>query len=158
MEKLQTPRPSRNRPILVLKSSRVNRKWKKVWQHEILRNMFVRVLKFYYAYTRCVFVNPWRLENQEDESSEKEFPTRNSRRKAIKLKQENSEFVLSFRKPEGRGGFYSTHIEVERRPEDRFLPEYQDFDLEDRNFLHISLCFERDCEWMSSDPEKYQEM
>jgi len=46
-------------------------------------------------------MDPWRLENQEDESSEKEFPTRNSRRKAENMKQENSEFVLSFRKPEG---------------------------------------------------------
>ena len=36
-----------------------------------------------------------------------------------------------------RGDFYSIHIEVERRPEDRFLPKNQGFDLEDRNFLHI---------------------
>lgn len=57
-----------------------------------------------------------------------------------------------------RGDFYSIHIEVQRRPEDRFLPKYQEFDLEDRNFLHISLCFERDFGWMSSDLEKYQEM
>ena len=98
---METPRPLRNRPFLVVKSSRVNRRWKKVWKHEILRNMFARVLKFHYAYMRCVFMNPWRLEDQEDESSEKEFPTRNSPRKAKKLKQENSEFVLSFRKPEG---------------------------------------------------------